>query len=279
MAFSERLKKVKKAAVMAGLAVAGVAAPIKAQTAEAMPEKATVTATAKHTDTQKKKQFEAAVRAGAPKEEIVKYMDFPGFMPVTKDGQFDEKKASDWAEKLAPYMKVLAEKGKTMSAADAYKAFKETTGQKDVSLEDFEQVCKLTQEAAHQYGNKWINIALGSIVGFVAAAFALGTGSMAFGIGKEIVRDLRRHRADLIASGDIIGLTFFAGLTAAATFGSYASIERGLISGLLSTPEREIRSAYSRTYDYYVGKTIDTQKKQLQQMEWDQVKQALSPQK
>jgi len=279
MAFTERLRKVKKAAVMAWLAIAGVVAPVKAQTAEVVPEKAAVTAAVEHTDAKKKKQFEAAVRAGAPKEEIAKYIDFPGFIPVTKDGQFDKEKASAWAEKLAPYMKVLAEKGKTMSAADAYKAFKETTGQKDVSLEDFERVCKVAQAAATEYDKRWPKRVAGPIAALILVGLALGAGNLTFKAGRSGIEDIKGKcfgaNNDL---GDIVGFTFIAGVTALASIGAFR-VGETTASAMLTTPEREIRGAYSRMYDTYVDKTIDAQKKQFQQLEWDQVKQALSPQK
>ena len=92
MSISEKLKKTKKALVAGALTMAAVAAPIKGQSAEATAEKEP-SRTVEVSKAQKARQqlLEAAVRANLPKEEIAKYVDFPEFMPVNKNGQLDQK--------------------------------------------------------------------------------------------------------------------------------------------------------------------------------------------
>ena len=42
---------------------------------------------------EKASKLKKAIELGLPKEELLKYIDFPEWMPVTKDGKFDEKQA------------------------------------------------------------------------------------------------------------------------------------------------------------------------------------------
>jgi len=95
MSISEKLKnvrrKAKKAVLTGALAMAAVTAPVKGQSAETEPTaKDAITAVASK-DAMRQKMFESAVRANLPREEIAKYVDFPEFMPVNKNGQLDEK--------------------------------------------------------------------------------------------------------------------------------------------------------------------------------------------
>lgn len=43
---------------------------------------------------EKASKLKKAIEQGLPKEELLKYIDFPEWMPVTKDGKFDEKQAA-----------------------------------------------------------------------------------------------------------------------------------------------------------------------------------------
>ena len=278
MTFTKRLQRVKKAAVMTGLAVLGVVAtPVKAQTAEAVPEKAAVTATTESADTQKKKQFEAAVRAGAPRKEIAKYMDFPGIIPVTKDGQFDKEKASDWAEKLAPYMETLAKKGQTISALDAYKAFIKTTGQKDVSLEDFIATCAIAKEAIERNKNKGFGVTVNTTGAFVCTWLMLSCG-MATAFAAAYTAEKIAEKKPLAALVPLAGLVAAGLATYYLALGAFYS-GKGAVSTLMNSPKREAQNIYAELYDSYIDYAVRHQQKQFQQMEWDQVKQALSPQK
>ena len=277
MTFTKRLQRVKKAAVMTGLAVLGVVAtPVKAQTAETVPEKAAVTATTESADTQKKKQFEAAVRAGAPKEEIAKYMDFPGFIPVTKDGKFDEKKATDWAEKLAPYAKILAEKGDKLTPKAVYGIIREATGREDISFKEFEQVTQMAKEALETHKLKWPTVALGGTIVLGTGLFALALFGGAVAMGSGSILSFKDNKKDSLKflTGAVLSTVFATGLSSMSlTYGA------ATVNAFRDTPERSITRLYSSIYDSYVDNTIKAQQKQFQQMEWNQAKQALSPQK
>ena len=278
MAFTERLKKVKKAAVMTWVAIMGAATSLEAQP-QPVPEKTGITESVEQANTQKKKQFETAVRAGAPKKEIAKYIDFPAIIPVTQDGQFDKEKASDWAKKLAPYMETLAKKGQTISALDAYKAFKKTTGQKDVSLEDFEQVCEISKDAIRGAQDKGdgIGIAMSSTASLICAWLMLSLG-WATALAATCTADAIYRKKPLDAIGPLAGFVAAGVATYYLALGAFYTGKEAT-SMLMSSPKREAQNIYAQLYDSYVDRTIDIQQKQFQQMEWNQVRQALSPQK
>lgn len=104
MAITEKLKqahkKAKRVILTGALAVAAVAAPLKGQSAETnnLPKDASVAVTVPDYDDQRIQKFKDVVQAGASKEEIAKYVAFPKVIPVTEDGQFDQKGAYAQAE-------------------------------------------------------------------------------------------------------------------------------------------------------------------------------------
>ena len=96
MSIAEKLKMINKKTrtlvISGALAMAAVSSPIKAQSAEVGSTfKDNIILTASK-DAVKKQAFESAVKANLPREEIAKYVDFPQFMPVDKNGQLDEIK-------------------------------------------------------------------------------------------------------------------------------------------------------------------------------------------
>ena len=145
MSMKNKLKGVKKAIVTAALGAAAIGAPLKGSAAETTPEKEGISTS--EMANVRQQQFEAAVRAGRPTAEIAKYVDFPATIPVTKDGQFDKEKAEELSEKLTPYVNALLKKGESISAVEAYKAYKESMGETDFSFEDFQRVQNLAEEA------------------------------------------------------------------------------------------------------------------------------------
>ena len=275
MSFSEQLKKTKKAVITTALAVAAAVAPIKGQSQEAKPE-AESDKTVEVSKAQKERQqmIEKAIKSGAPKEEIAKYIDFPEFIPTTKDGQFDQKKADEWAKKLAPYMKTLAEKGQSVSAAEAYKAFKESTGQKDVSLQDFEQVCKMAQEAMKGNKDKKSDIGAYVFMALAAAGIALVSGKFAYSIGKEGVKEYTRFRSIGTAAFDL-GIAAFPAVISLFMAGGSVASSKEAIDGFKSTPERETCRIYSRMYDTHVDNVVKDQQQKFQQLEWAEAKQLI----
>ncbi len=95
MTIKEKLKKANKKTktgiVTGALAMAAVLAPVKGQTAEAEPLTKDATTLVASQGATRQQMFETAVRANMPREEIAKYIDFPEFIPVDKNGQLDKK--------------------------------------------------------------------------------------------------------------------------------------------------------------------------------------------
>ena len=262
MSFKERLRKTRIALGTGLLGLAAVAAPVKGQTHGAEPTNTNaVTATASDTQTQRKQKFEAAVRSGAPQTEIVKYIDFPEFIPVTKEGSFDEKKAEKWSVSLSPYLKLLAEKGKWVAAVDAedaYKAFKETVNQKDVSLEDFEVVQTIAKEAERRrsLGGNSRSKAHNILMWFCLATALLE------GVGVMTAKNKSVKKSSLASAMVMLAL---AG-------GNYYSKKEADLYPFADSAYR----TYRVMYDKYIDITIERQQEQFKQTEkWSQVNKTL----
>jgi len=276
MSIKENLKKTKKAIVMGALSLAAAAAPIKGQAKESEPAaKDTIMAMAP-AEVAKKKMFEDAVRRGAPKEEIAKYVDFPEFIPVTKDGQFDSKKAAEYAKVLAPYIKTLAEKGETTTVTEVYEVFKETTGQKNVSLEDFRRICKATEEttecccAKSGISGKIGYPIVALVAGMIALSFAYGSGMAA----KQGINEIKKGYV-----GDGYGLNKVAAAVVSAMIAipfGYVSVAGGISTlHAWKTVNKQVREAYARTYDSYLNQSIQAQQKQFTILDMKQAKQLI----
>ena len=281
MSFKEKLIRAKKAVVMGALAVAAVIPSAKGQTVEGKATTNDVAvATASNESTKRKEMFESAVRTGAPREEIVKYIDFPEFIPVTKDGQFDKAKAEEWGKALMPYMKTLAEKGDKITTAEAYKAFKDATGQKNVSLEDFEQVCKVVDQIATYQKYKKFNIHATSAITLFVAALVLAGGVATLACGTGVYTDFvsSRQKGDSLTNMMIKGVWNTA-LTALAAITTYCFTSLALHTGadlihlLVDTPEQLTQKIYAKTYNSYVSQAIKSQQKQFKQERWEQNRQ------
>ena len=84
--------KLKKTLVGVALAAGAVAAPFagKANTETNAAPKAVELSKA-----EKATKLKEAIHLGLPREELLKYVDFPEWIPVTPDGKYDSNKASD----------------------------------------------------------------------------------------------------------------------------------------------------------------------------------------
>ena len=106
-----KLKGVKTTVLSALLATGAVLTPLKGQSATTVPlTNDTITAITPKDAAKRKQLFEMAVRANLPTEEIIKYIDFPDFIPVNENGQLDEKKVVECVKALnvqknLPYFK------------------------------------------------------------------------------------------------------------------------------------------------------------------------------
>jgi len=286
---TDKLKSVKATIVTALLSVAAAIAPLKGQSVTAEPTtKDVVTTTEFDKAAWRHQKFEKAVRQGASKEEIAKYIDFPEFIPVTKDGQFDRDKAEKWGKILAPYMKTLIKNGRTMSAADVYRAFKEKTGQENISPEDFERVKELAQTAAAKnFGKKLLLFPTVPLLLFTS----LMTGIALVGIAQEaIIAKGNLKKMHKTMQGDGHGLVCWnikSGLlgalaTTALLSGVSVFLADKTKSYWNSTPECQVPVVYEAMYDTYVDKSIDEQEKkfeyqyhQQKQLEWQRVQDSL----
>ena len=171
MSISEKLKRVHKkakTAVITGvLAMAAVASPLKGQSVEATAEK-DPSRTAEVSKAQKARQqlFEVAVRANLPKEEIAKYVDFPEFIPVDKNGQLDKKQVdtllSDMVTNHLAAVKKFYRNLYLVDAPDPKKQFDgalttfitDISGDKKETSELLKKISKLTDDS------KWSDMKL-----------------------------------------------------------------------------------------------------------------------
>ena len=276
MSFKGKLIRAKKAIIMGALAVAAVIPSVKGQTTEEKTASDTATTVASET-AKRKEMLEAAIRtAAAPRSEIAKYIDFPEFIPVTKDGQFDKAKAEEWGKALIPYMKTLAEKGDKITTAEAYKAFKDATGQKDVSLEDFERVRKLADETLCKQKYKIPGVALGSVFALLLAGATLICGAASMAATSETIdslREIRRYRASFKKPiTTIAGTLFLAALSAALAYTAgkmTARLGTETVDLLMGNPEQWIPKIYERMYNSHINQTIKAQQKQFKQAEFE----------
>jgi len=273
MSFKENFVRAKKAIIMGVLAVAAVIPSVKGQTTEEKTASDTATTVASET-AKRKEMLESAIRtAAAPREEIAKYIDFPPFIPVTKDGKFDKEKAEKWSEILTPYLKVLAEKRDKVTAVEAYKAFKDAIGQKNVSLKDFEQICKIAEEGLKRQKFKIPESIFFSVLTLAAATAALAMGAGAFSAGWMTVDDFHDFRQNKKSLKFLTKMTldvFSVCITGAASglFGYAAAVGgSSTVQVLKETPKQGLQGVYEGMYFSHIDQTILTQKKQFKQDE------------
>lgn len=273
----EKFNRVKGAMAAAALGVVTMVAPLKGHAAEATPDKEPMTAS--ETANVRQQQFEAAVRAGLPPREIAKYVDFPAFVPTTKDGQFDEKKAKEIAKKLKPYWELLAEKGETISAVEAYKAFKESMGETDMSLEDFEQLKDVASKAMK---DKPSVLGMAGMSGVAAVLFAIGllaalipVGALADNVSRRgLKKGLKEFCGDCVDSWPFMIVAAIAAVstipTSAMTIaGASGAVRHGM------HPETPIFDVYQKMYNAHLDSTIKRQQKTFHMVEWEQAKSML----
>ena len=289
MTHMEKPQGLKRTIVMALLSLMAAAAPFKGQSAEVEPTPTnTVTATVSDNVSIRQQMFEKAVMKGAPKEEIAKYIDFPEFIPVTKDGQFDRDKAERWGKILAPYIETLIENGRTMSAADVYRAFKEKTGQKNVSPEDFETVKKIAERASSR--NVTRKLLLFPTVP-VLLCVSLMAGIALLGIAQEAIENKgnlkKMHKAMQSNGSGIVHWDIKSGLfgvvaMTALYIGASLFLANKTKSFWNSTPGRQVPAVYASMYNFYVEESIKEQEKQFEyrkdqqeKLEWQRVQESL----
>ena len=269
------------------MSIAAAVAPLKVQSAEATTKDTGITMVSDKAALRHQK-FEKAVRQGASKEEIVKYIDFPEFIPVTSEGRFDREKAEKWAKMLAPYMKTLIENGRTMSAADVYRAFKEKIGQENISPEDFERVKEVAQTAAAKnFGKKLLLFPTVPLLLFTS----LMTGIALIGIAQEAIiakgnlkkmhKSMQGENPGIVCWNVKSGLFGVLAMTALVS-GVSVFLANKTKSYWNSTPERQIPVVYAAMYDTYVEKCIEEQEKKIEhqyrqqeQLEWQRVQDSL----
>lgn len=272
MPITETLRKAKKSIVAGALAVAAMVVPIKGQSQEASQEKEpTKPVEALKAPKERQQMLEQAIKSGASNEEIAKYIDFPEFIPVTKEGQFDAEKASEYAKALTPYVKALAEKADTINATEAYKIFKETTGQKNISFEEFEKVKELAENAVEHHNNRGLEGTTCMLLGLLAAGMAFGGGVYASALKDETI--VYGHFGKTSIEPLALTGTIIAGASALA-MGSLAVLSAHVgINCFKRSPEQSVYNAYEYAHKSYVNETIKGQQQQYKLMDMNQARQ------
>ena len=283
MSVKEKLKKSKKAIVMGVLSLAAVLAPIKGQAKEASSTtNDTITAVALDEEA-KKKMFEDAVRRGAPKEEIAKYVDFPEFIPVTKDGQLDKEKTEKIGREFARYIGIIERKGISASPFNvavhgAFDALKEATDRKDLSPSDFLEMYKVGEKAYFEHSNKKFFLLFTAPLLLIAGISATVVSLDLLGVLIKNKGDLKKVDRELMDRNPYLDDPCFSEILvttllplAAAT----AFLTPKVINEWKSTPEREATKIYADMYDTYVDQSIRTQQKQFKILDMNQAKQLI----
>ena len=245
----------KKILTIGAVGAAVLATPVKGKTAEQpQPPMEEIT------KEQKQKLLEQALRSGAPMEEVLKHMDFPDFLPTTKDGQFNKAKAKEYAKALAPYIEVLAEKGESTSTVEAYETFKKTTGQENVSLQDFEKVVEIAKQAKklHKEYHKYDATGV-----FVIAGLLL--------VGVGLLGGTTEGHTD----SDSIGCGCLALLLAAGA----SAITLTEIATGKGSPENMVYRSYCSMYNTYVNETVKDQKEKIHVVELNDIQQRFNQHK
>jgi len=273
MTYRSKLKGVKTTVLTALLAAGAVFTPLKSSSSEVSPTNTTYLSTTPTNAALRKQMFEKAVRSDAPWEEIVKYIDFPEFIPATKDGRFDKEKADKWSKDLAPYARALAKESEKrcekVSATDAYRIFTETTHQKNVSLDDFERACQVIKDAENNSLSSVVGGLYASIFVLLAAGWTCYLGAASLQGTGAFIKGLTRKKFD---SDAFFGLLTAGGL--ATLVGKFTMILGTFSLAMIGkTPEQSIYEVYERTYDSYVRKTIRNQKEKPQTTTWIQAQQ------
>ena len=270
---TSKLKGVKTTVLTALLTAGAIFTPLKSSSAEVSPTNTTLSSVTPTNTTLRKQMLEKAVRSGAPREEIVKYMDFPGFIPVTKDGQFDKEKADKWSKDLTSYARALAKesekKHEKVSASDAYRIFAETTHQKNVSLDDFERACNVIKDAENSIFSSVVGGLYASIFVLLAAGWTCYLGAAALQNTGAFITGLTRKKFD---SDAFFGLLTAGGL--ATLVGKFAMVLGTFsLSMIGKTQEQSIYEIYERSYDSHVQKTIHSQQEKPKTTTWTQAQQ------
>ena len=287
MSVKETFKK-KSGSVIAGVALglAALSGNVKGETAEAKetsrPDKDAITATVNESE-QRQQQLRAAILSGATQEEFVKYVDFPPFIPVTKDGQFDKARAKECSEKLVPYLKVLSEKRETMDAANAYKAFVETTGQKNVSYKEFKSVMDVAEKSMLEYQTEQ-GKRHNPRESFMAAAIAAGAACALFGLsfGARVARDKLLDCDSNLTTAAAIGcfgvrvFSFLGVIVMGAA--SVIALEVGTLDGTYNllhpyAPKDAIYQTYAGTYQSYVDQVTKPYVEEKKNLDQEKAKQ------
>ena len=249
----------KKTLVAAGLAAMAGWAPLQSKANEMkQADKAAI----------RQEQFQAVLRTAmnanmdpsAVKDEAIKYMDFPSFIPVTKDGKFDEKLCQQWVkdfdvkENLPHIKEYLESVKKGASLKEAYMKLA-----KNVAKEDKEKEQKLL----NAYGplrETMEKMPENSAGGYIVAGLILLLGAAA------VLGD------DFEESGVGCGcLSAIVGGTIIAACISHTVTDSDRVKYL----EKSLPAAYRSVYNAYVDQTITAGKQNIVMMDAKQAAQMI----
>lgn len=215
---------------------------------------------------EKASKLKKAIELGLPKEELLKYIDFPEWMPVTKDGKFDEKQAGKMFDDAGMNTlknqtafldyKTAVEKGAN-SDAEFQKFAKQITGgnpEQMQALNKIKDMLKKTQEAHDDIAENMLATT------YLILALSLGL----TGVTTAAQRALREGQG--IGTQ---GIGAIVGIVPVIT-----SVFLGMASANVNTLEDAYNSTFKQVYNVHVNQEIQkAANPKVVQMDMQQTKQ------
>ena len=200
----------------------------------------------------------ADMKPAVVKHEAVKYMDFPSFLPVTKDGEFDEKLCQQWVkdfdvkENLPHIKEYLDSVQKGTPVDEAYMKLAKNVAKGDKEKEQnllnaYLPLQKSMKEMPQNSPDGYLIAGLILMIGALAA-FADAKGGPAGG------------------GGEGFGIAFLCVIAAGATVA--ASVHYTVTdSDQIKYLEKSLPTVYRSIYDSYVDQTIADGKQNIVTMD------------
>ena len=241
----------KKTLAAVGLAVMAGWAPLQSKANEkSQADEATV----------RQEQFQAVLRTAmkanmdplAVKDEAVKYLPFPSFIPVTKDGKFDEKLCQQWVKDfdvkenlphIKEYLKSV-EKGTPLNEAYMELAKRVAKGDKEKEQKLLNAYGPLRETMEKMPENSARGYLFAGLILLLGAAAVLGDDFGESGVGCGCL--------SVIVGGAII---------AACIHGTVTDSDR------IKYLERSLPAAYRSVYNAYVDQTIAAERQNIVMMD------------
>jgi len=275
---TNKLKGVKTTVLTALLAAGAALTPLKGQSETTVPlTNDTVTAIVPKDATKRKQLFEMAVRGNLPTEEIIKYIDFPDFIPVDKNGQLDEKKVAECVKALniqknLPYFQDYCR--------EVWLGYVKKGGEYIIDTNRYTQTMavalpklldKLTTDLPTQKKQeiqKYFK-PLGKELKNISGQIPLYTRSQVLGVSDLLLAMFGTVGVIMLScgafkrlKGDAITVSAMAGLLAVALLPAsiIPRIDNALKGGNSGYVEKCLKDTFSKKYNTYVSETIKAEK-------------------